>query len=117
MLNPLDLESLRHKFQTAQPFQHVAIDNFLAPGAAEQVAAAYPTFEKAQEQGIGFNVVNEQRKIQITDTKLFPGPVRELSDLLASPDFLAKVEYIKYLELGGDEEAVSHELDEIRNSD
>jgi hypothetical protein len=94
MLNRLDLESLRRQFREARPFPHVVIDNFLIPSAAEEIAAAYPTFEKAQDQGIGFNVVNEQRKIQITDSSRFPDPVRRLSDTLASPAFLANVEYI-----------------------
>jgi 2OG-Fe(II) oxygenase superfamily len=94
MIRPLDRESLRRQFQTAQPFPHLAIDNFLVPGAAEEVAAAYPSFEKASEMGFGFNLVNEQRKIQVTDAAKFPDPVRRLSEALASPQFLADVEYI-----------------------
>jgi Rps23 Pro-64 3,4-dihydroxylase Tpa1-like proline 4-hydroxylase len=94
MLNRLDLESLRRQFRDARPFPHVVIDNFLAPGVAEEVAAAYPTFDRAQEQGFGVNIVNEQRKIQITDSNTFPEPVRRLSNLLASPEFLANIEYI-----------------------
>src|SRR5690242_8505743 len=94
MLNRLDLESLRRQFRAAKPFPHIVIDNLLAPGVAEEVSAAYPSFEKAKEQGIGFNVVNEQRKIQITNSSLFPEPVRRLNDALASPAFLKDVEYI-----------------------
>jgi len=94
MLNRLDLESLRRQFRAAKPFPHIVIDNLLAPGVAEEVAAAYPSFDKAKEQGIGFNVVNEQRKIQITNSSLFPEPVRRLNDALASPAFLKDVEYI-----------------------
>jgi hypothetical protein len=94
MINRLDLESLRQKFRSAQPFPHVTIDNFLVPGTAEEVAAAYPSFEKATEMGFGVNIVNEQRKIQVTDTAKFPDPVRRLNDALASPKFMADVEYI-----------------------
>jgi hypothetical protein len=94
MINRLDLESLRQKFRSAQPFPHVTIDNFLVPGVAEEVAAAYPSFEKATEMGFGVHIVNEQRKIQVTDTAKFPDPVRRLSDALASPKFMADVEYI-----------------------
>jgi len=94
MLNRYDRESLPQQFRSAKPFPHVVIDNFLIPGAAETIAAAYPTFDKAKEQGFGVNIVNEQRKIQITDSRLFPEPVRQLNATLASPEFLADVEYI-----------------------
>jgi hypothetical protein len=94
MINRLDLESLRQKFRSAQPYPYVAIDNFLVPGAAEEVAAAYPSFEKATEVGFGVNIVNEQRKIQVTDTSKFPDPVLRLGNELNSAKFMADVEYI-----------------------
>ena len=94
MINKLDREALREQFRTAQPFPFVAIDNFLDPEFAKEVAAAYPSFETAQSQGFGFNFVNEQKKFQITDQGKFPGPVRRLSDAISSPQFLADLEYI-----------------------
>ena len=94
MINPLDRESLRTKFRSAQPFPHMVIDNFLAPGAAEEIARSYPTFEQASAQGFVFNFVNEQRKVQITDSKKFPDPVRRLNDAISAPAFLADLEYI-----------------------
>src|SRR5580692_708466 len=94
MINPLDREGLRRSFRSAQPYPHIVIENFLVPGVAEELAAAYPSFERAGEQGFSFNFVNEQRKIQITDQTRFPEPVRRLEQALSSPQFLADLEYI-----------------------
>ncbi|MBC8133238.1 MAG: 2OG-Fe(II) oxygenase [Deltaproteobacteria bacterium] len=94
LINPIDREALRNQFQNAQPYPHMVIDNFLAPGVAEEISRSYPTFEQASAQGFIFNFVNEQRKIQITDTKKFPDAVRRLNDAISSPAFMADLEYI-----------------------
>ena len=94
MINRLDREALRQKFRDARPFPYVVIENLLVPGAAEEVAASFPSFERAREQGFAFNFVNEQRKIQITDAAKFPEPVRRLQNAIASPEFLADLEFI-----------------------
>lgn len=72
----------------------MVIDNFLTPEAAAEVARSYPTFEQAKEQGFAFNFVNEQRKVQITDSAKFPDAVRRLNDAISSPQFRADLEYI-----------------------
>jgi hypothetical protein len=94
MINALDRDALRAKFRSAKPFPHMIIDNFLAPEAAAEVARSYPSFEQAQAMGFMFNFVNEQRKIQITDSKKFPDPVRKLNEAISSPQFLGDLEYI-----------------------
>lgn len=94
MISRLDRETLRRQFRSAQPFPHVVIDNLLVPGAAEEVAAAFPSFERARELGFAFNFVNEQRKIQVTDATRFPEPVRRLQNAISSPEFLADLEFI-----------------------
>lgn len=94
MINPLDREALRQRFRSAQPFPFIVIENFLIPGAADEVAAAFPSFERAREQGFSFNFVNEQRKVQITDPSKFPDPVQRLQQAIASPEFLADLEFI-----------------------
>ncbi|MEO8213926.1 MAG: 2OG-Fe(II) oxygenase [Myxococcales bacterium] len=107
MINPLDREALRTQFRSAQPYPHMVIDNFLAPGEAERIARSYPSFEQASAEGFVFNFVNEQRKIQITDTKKFPDPVRQLNDAISSPQFLADLEYITGIpRLSADEQLV-----------
>jgi hypothetical protein len=94
MINALDREALRAQFRNAKPFPFMVIENFLVPEAAEEVARAYPSFEQAREMGFMFNFVNEQRKVQITDSKKFPEAVRRLNDAISSPQFLADLEYI-----------------------
>lgn len=93
-LLPLDHEALRQQYSQARPFPYVKIEKFLDPEFAKEVAAAYPTFEVALGQGRSFKTVNERKKVQITDAKLFPGPVAQLNEALASPSFLSKLSYV-----------------------
>jgi len=94
MISALDREALRAKFQSAQPFPYMVIDNFLVPEQAEEVARAFPSFEQAREMGFTFNFVNEQRKVQITDAGKFPDAIRRLNEAISSPQFMADLEYI-----------------------
>src|SRR5919108_5036253 len=94
LIQPLDREALRRQFSSATPFPFVIIDNFLDPGFAEAVANAYPSYELATQQGLTFKTVNEKKKVQITDSKRFPEPVKKLSDALAAPSLLAELSYI-----------------------
>jgi Rps23 Pro-64 3,4-dihydroxylase Tpa1-like proline 4-hydroxylase len=94
IVQPLNRDLLRDQYANAMPFPFVRIENFLEPSFAAAVAAAYPTFEDAQRQGMIFKAVNEQNKVQITDAKLFPGPVARLSEALASAKFLSDLSYI-----------------------
>ncbi len=55
---------------------------------ANQVYNSFPTFEEAKTIGKGYYKVNENRKVQITDSKLFPDPIKKLNDLMASKEFL-----------------------------
>jgi hypothetical protein len=93
-IQPYDREGLRRQFNSAEPFRFVRIDNFLEPLFASEVAAAYPSFEAATKQGRTFKAVNERRKIQVSDASLFPGPVAELNQLLASSAFLADLSHV-----------------------
>ena len=86
LIQKLDVERLKREFQSAKPFPHIAIDNFLDPDFAKEVAAAYPTFEQAEKLGHQFAAVNERRKIQISEEEKFPEPVRRLSEALSSPE-------------------------------
>jgi 2-oxoglutarate-Fe(II)-dependent oxygenase superfamily protein len=94
MLRPLDRESLRREFAAASPFPFIKIENLLDPAFAEEVAKAYPSFEDAAGRGRTFKTVNEKKKVQITDSTIFPEPVRRLNDALAAPSFLADLSYI-----------------------
>ena len=94
LVQRLDREVLRQQYRTASPYSFLKIENLLEPAFAREVAAAYPSFEDATAQGRSFKSVNERRKVQITDAKLFPEPVARLNAALASPEFLADLSYI-----------------------
>lgn len=94
LVRPFDREALRRQFQEAKPFPHIAIDDFLDPAFAREVAASYPTYSEARTRGFEFSALNEKKKIQITDVSKFPDPVKKLNELLASPELIADLEYI-----------------------
>jgi len=89
-----DRDVLRQQCQTARPFPFFKIDNFLDPSFAHEVTRAYPSFEHATSQGRTFTSVNERRKVQVTDARLFPEPVARLNAALAAPKFLEDLAYI-----------------------
>lgn len=93
-IRPLDIQGLRQQYQSASPFPYFTIDNFLLPEFAAEVVAAYPSYEQARTMGREFSAVNERLKVQITDSSLFPQPVRRLSEALASPAFLSALEQV-----------------------
>src|SRR5215471_407040 len=94
MIQPLDRKALQRQYREARPFPFVKIERFLDPSFAEEVASAYPSFDDAAGQGRAFRSVNERKKIQITDSKLFPGPVARLSEALAAPTFVSDLSYV-----------------------
>ena len=87
-LRPLDVDRLSAEFLSAQPFPFIKIDNFLDAGFAREVADSFPTFETAAKTGKAFESANEHLKVQLTDSGMFPAPVRKLHDALASQEFL-----------------------------
>jgi len=106
-IRPIDRELLRQQYNSASPFPFVKIETFLEPAFAAEVAAAYPSFEKAIGQGRTFKAINEQKKVQITDEKLFPAAIARLNRALASPDFLADLSHVTGIpNLLADEELV-----------
>lgn len=89
-----DRDELRDRFQSATPFPHMMIDDFLEDDDVRGVAAAYPSFAEADEIGQQFKALNEMRKIQVTDSAHFAPPVAALNDMLASPEFISDLEHI-----------------------
>ena len=87
-LSPIDADELGRSFRASGAIRHFVIDNFLLPEFFAKVRDAFPTYEQATRMGFTFQAVNENRKVQITDRESFPEPVRQLSDVLAAPDFL-----------------------------
>ena len=90
---------LQHQFQTAKPFKHVAIDNFLDAAACESLLADFPAFdpEKARNElgQIGAKAVNERLSgispayrsfYEYINSKPF---LEHLSELTGVPDLIA----------------------------
>jgi 2OG-Fe(II) oxygenase superfamily len=94
LIHPFDRNSLKLQYAEASPFPFVKIDDFLDSKFAAQIAAAYPTFDRATTLGRSFKSVNERRKVQITDAKLFPDSIAQLNAELASPAFLSDLSYV-----------------------
>lgn len=94
VIRPLDVDALRRSFQSAVPFPHMVIDEFLEPDFAAEVAAAVPSLDAAREQGFTFDFVRERGKIQVSDADLFPDPVRRLHESLSSTEFLSALSTI-----------------------
>jgi Rps23 Pro-64 3,4-dihydroxylase Tpa1-like proline 4-hydroxylase len=94
LIQPIDRDALRACVRAAAPFPHFCIDNFLERAFAERVHDSFPSFQEARELGFTFNAVNEQKKVQITDSSKFAEPVGELNRALASPEFLDLLSYV-----------------------
>ena len=89
-LSEVDAESLSEAYRKASPVRFFVVDGFLRPEFAREVAAAYPSFEQARTASGAkeFARVNEDVKIQVTDSARFPQPVGKLHEVLSSPAFL-----------------------------
>jgi Rps23 Pro-64 3,4-dihydroxylase Tpa1-like proline 4-hydroxylase len=94
MLRPYDREQLKQQFNGQRPFRWFTIPNFLEDDFAREVVAAYPSFDQSRQQGFEFKTVNEQKKVQITDSARFPAPVKKLAEALSSPKWLEDLAYI-----------------------
>jgi Rps23 Pro-64 3,4-dihydroxylase Tpa1-like proline 4-hydroxylase len=77
--------------QRAPAFPHVCVDNFLEADFANAIHDSFPSYEEALRLGKSFAAVNEQRKVQITDSAHFPPPIARLNQLLSSPEFVRMV--------------------------
>lgn len=98
LIPPLDTARLAREFRAGTPFPHVLIEGLLDPELAAEVASAYPDFERAARMGRMFEALNEHRKIQVTDARVFPEPVQRLNRALAAPQFIADLEAITGIE-------------------
>jgi len=94
ILKPYDRDALKEEFDSAKPFRHIYVDPLIDEDFAAEAARAFPSFEEAVEACFAFNFVNERKKVQISDSAKFPEPIARLHEVLASPEFLADLEYI-----------------------
>jgi hypothetical protein len=63
-----DRDAIRAQFNAAQPFRWFTIAPFLDAHFAHELAASYPSFEQSRALGFEFRHLNEQRKVQISDS-------------------------------------------------
>ena len=88
LINNIDIAKFKSDVQNAEAFPHFCIDNFLKQEFAEEIYNAFPSYEDSQKIGREFKAVNEKKKIQITDSSLFPPPIAKLNNLLANEEFV-----------------------------
>jgi hypothetical protein len=93
-LQPLDRERLRREFHSASPFPFVKVDDLLDPAFATDIARSYPSFQGAIERGKTYRTVNERKKVELSDSTLFPPAVQRLNEALASAEFVSDLSYI-----------------------
>ena len=93
-INEIDKNELKKNAQSSEPFEYFYIDNFLKKSFAEAILESYPSYNSAKDIGREFNAVNEKKKIQITDSSLFPEPVKKLNEILLSEQFLNILSYV-----------------------
>jgi hypothetical protein len=91
MIRRLDDPDLVSRYQTAKPFPHIVLDDFVAPDRAQALASALPAFGDALAVGTSFDSPYEKLKVQVTDPAHFAPPVRALHERLSSPEFLAEL--------------------------
>lgn len=94
MLNLKNSKQLAETYRSGKPFRHIVFNQLVKAPEAKRVAESFPSFAAAEKIGQGFETVNEHRKIQITNFAQFPDPVKDLSNRLSSPEFIAELEEI-----------------------
>lgn len=99
LIQHFDVASLARQYREASPTHFFGIDDFLEPGFAREVAAAYPSFSQALHAGgTEFARLNEDGKVQLNRAATFPEPVRRLHELLSSETFLGALSTITGIE-------------------
>ena len=80
-----DIERLRTEYQTAAPYPHIVIDDFLEPAAAKSAMSEFPPLDP--EQWTNYLHVNE-RKFSNTDPSTWGPVLQQVLDELNSPRFV-----------------------------
>jgi Rps23 Pro-64 3,4-dihydroxylase Tpa1-like proline 4-hydroxylase len=80
-----NIEQLRHQYQTAEPFPHIVIDDFLEPEAARAAMAEFPPLD--QERWNNYIHINE-RKFSNTDPANWGPTLQRTLETLNSPRFV-----------------------------
>ena len=88
----LDLDKCAEQFQHALPFPSICIDDFLNDSFAEKVAAAFPSYDEAQQLGRGFHAVNE--RVREVEGR---AALTKLASAIGQPELLAPSRFVLYV--------------------
>jgi hypothetical protein len=80
-----NIESMRATYQSAVPYPHIVIDDFLEPAAAEAAMAEFPPLDP--ERWTNYVHVNE-RKFSHTDPSTWGPTLQRILEELNSPRFV-----------------------------
>jgi Rps23 Pro-64 3,4-dihydroxylase Tpa1-like proline 4-hydroxylase len=84
------LEQLRKEFEQAQPYKHIAIDNFLEEGFAEEIYQKFPPLDILSKHYHGLN----EQKSEGSNFENFDPVFIKLREVVSSKEFIEKVEFI-----------------------
>jgi hypothetical protein len=79
-------EILRKEFESAEPYRHIVLDDFLAPDALAEAARAFPDFE--WDGWNRYADADQQSKVICSDIEQFPRELADLVNMLNSPQVL-----------------------------
>jgi Rps23 Pro-64 3,4-dihydroxylase Tpa1-like proline 4-hydroxylase len=100
MINDLipnfDAEHLASTYQSASPFPHICMSDFLEDSFAREVMASFPSVQEAQEAGSSSKGLDETEKKKmarglVDNQSIFLPPVKKLHDLFTSDEFVSRL--------------------------
>ncbi len=89
-ITPEMLGEIQNRWDTAEPFRYVVIDDFLTEEFAEEILAAYPT----PHGGAWDNTIYTHQRKKLTLNKNFPEPIGDFFRMAESEEFLDLVSSI-----------------------
>ena len=87
-----NLDRLHQEFQSAEPFRHVIVDNFLRKAVADRMLADFPTVKDPSKLVNEFGAPNP--KSAISDVKSLASVFVEVDEYIQSREFLQAMERI-----------------------
>ena len=116
LFNNFDVKKIKTEKLIKEPFPYFYVDGFLDVNFAEKILETFPSFEESLIQGKNFNAYKEKNKTQITDSNLFPEPIKKLNNILSSDEFVnALSEIFEIPDLIADPELVGGGIHQTSN--
>lgn len=83
LLSKISVENLYSQFNTAKPYKHVVIDNFLHENVADQLNDTFPTYETLNKKYDGLN----EKKAEGSNFQDFNPLFQAVKSEISSPEF------------------------------